>query len=88
MKQIICTARNQRFALDDDGGLIPEIEAVLTLSEKQVEYCWAGLTSIEKTETVRFLMAPETARAIATKFTEWADEIEEHANKVARTVEQ
>jgi len=84
MKQIICTARNHRFIVDETGNLVPEIEAVLTLSEKHIEYLGAGLTSIEKTETVRFLMSSLTARNLAKQFTQWADEMDEHANLVSQ----
>lgn len=77
MKTLICTARNHRVFVKDNGELNPEIEAVLTLSEKQIEYIGTGLVNVEKTETVRFAMSPESARKVAENLNTWADEADE-----------
>jgi hypothetical protein len=86
MEHLICTARNLRFSIDDEGGVVAEIEAVLTLSGRSIPNVGAGLTSVEKTTTVRFQMCPNTARTVAANLVSWADEADELESRI--TVEK
>lgn len=88
MQELIVTARNIRvFLFDEENTVRPEIEAVLTTMERSVQFVGAGLSNTEKTNTIRFLLTPESARKFATSLNEWADEAEDKAEKILEGLE-
>ena len=91
MEQLIVTARNIRLLMVEEDGKFsfePEIEAVLTLMERQVRLIGAGFTNVEETKTVRFTMNPRSARAFAQRLEEWADEAEDKAEQLNLKIDE
>ena len=84
MDQLICTSRNIRFFFDTkkDKLATPEIEAVLTVMDRTIEFVGTGIVNVEKTKSIRFIMNPEAARKLSDSLVEWADEAEEKAEKI------
>lgn len=83
MRVLVSTARNIRHIWnDDEQRLASEIEAVLTVYGRHTDFVGAGLSSVEKCETIRFTMTPESARKLAERCTEWADEAERQSDRI------
>lgn len=83
MRVLVSTARNIRHIWnDEDKKVAAEIEAVLTVYGRHIDFVGAGLSPVEKCETIRFTMTPESARKFAERFTEWADEAERQAERI------
>ena len=75
MKHLLATSRNQRLAYDDtESQFEPEIELVLTLHDRELAFVGAGLVNVDRVETVRIGMSPDSARKLAASLMEWAAE--------------
>lgn len=80
MNVLVTTGRNIRHIFNDSTGTTePEIEAVLTTYGKHIDFVGAGLTQVERCETIRFSMTIASAKALATQLTEWAKSAEEQS---------
>ena len=82
MKELFSTARNIRHNLAE-GVIVPEIEAVLSVYERHVEFVGAGTAQIERCETLRFSLGPKVARKLAGHLMDWADEAEQQAARLS-----
>ena len=82
MKELFSTARNIRHNLVE-GVIVPEIEAVLSVYERHVEFVGAGTAQIERCETLRFSLGPKVARKLAGHLMDWADEAEQQAARLS-----
>jgi hypothetical protein len=80
MQSLIGTARNIRLFLGrkTDGGtvLVPEIEAVLTLSEICHEPKDQTIVPVERINTLRFTMNLEAAKLLSESLDNWIEEAE------------
>ena len=75
MQHLLATARNHRLSYDDtENQFEPEIELVLTLHDRELAFVGAGLVNVDRVETVRIGMSPDSARRLAASLTEWAHE--------------
>lgn len=83
MKALITTARNIRHIWNDAAkALEPEIEGVLTVYGRDVDFVGAGLSPVEKCETLRFTMSINGARTLADRLNEWATEAETQSSMI------
>lgn len=83
MKTVLASARNILFiVLQDTDKLEAEIEAVISVEEKNVQYLGDSLVRAPVVETLRFSMSPDAARRLADRFNDWADEAEEFAERI------
>ena len=88
VEQLICTARNIRIHIpvqDEDADRAPlesEIEAVLTVMDRTIEFAGSGLINMEKTRTIRFVMNVKAARKFAESLKEWADDAEKKTAEI------
>lgn len=79
--EVLCTtSRNIRHYVVD-GKIVPEIEAILTVTAKTHQ----PDGSRSEYQTVRFTLHPEAARQLAQSLGEWADQAEEEAEKLTWT---
>jgi uncharacterized SAM-dependent methyltransferase len=88
MEQLICTARNIRLHIpvqDKDADRAPleaEIEAVLTVMDRTIEFVGSGLINMEKTKTIRFVMNVKAARKFSESLLAWSDEAEKNTAEI------
>ena len=88
MEHLIVTARNLRFLMDNkEKDFIPEIEVILTVVDKNIEFVGSSFASVEKTKTLRFTVNPEGARVFSKSLSDWADEAENKFSQLNRELE-
>ena len=81
------TARNISHSIHDNE-LFPTIEAVLTVSDKSIEYVGGSLVNTEHTKTIRLEMSPDHARQFARNLGEWADDADEQKSRLTLAPEE
>lgn len=79
MNEVIGTARNIVYVLDQDNKIVPQIETVLIVSQPVYGISKdTGLTKFFETDTVRFSASPEGLRNLANILIVWAQEAEDN----------
>lgn len=82
MNSLVATARNIRmFAVVNADGkpkFVPEIEAVLTVTEKEYEFVGANMVSVNKLKNIRFTMDIESAKVLLESLEEWVESAKEY----------
>lgn len=85
MKTLVCTSRNIRHSIvvqDGEEKIDSEIEAVITLYGKSMQFVGHGLVNVDFTKTVRFRLSPRAAREFSDNLRAWADEAEEEGKRL------
>ena len=82
MKEAHGSARNLYFVPDENGKLLPMIEAIIIVSEPKFGVSEEGQTERYRVmDTLRFHTSPDGLRKLAEQFEGWADEIDELCKK-------
>jgi hypothetical protein len=80
MRALVTTARNIRHSIKADGDeseIVTEIEAILTVMTREMEFKGSGIVQTEGLETLRFDMTIKAAKHLVSTIEQWV----EHAEK-------
>ena len=84
MEHLLITARNIRYSVDPKTSEInTEIEAVLTVSSRGIEFIGGGYVNVDKLKTLRFSMDIESARKFAENILSWTDDAEKEMDRLS-----
>lgn len=84
MDHLLITARNIRYSVDPKTSEInTEIEAVLTVSSRGIEFIGGGYVNVDHLETLRFSMDIESARKFAENIISWVLDAEKELERLS-----